>query len=70
MPSMLAYRVGAWCWVVTGLGHVALDVALQLAPASADKASLDAALRGHVFAVGGVQRTMLDVTKRYGARKA
>lgn len=61
MSPTLAYRVGAWCWIVTSIGHLSLDAALSLAPASPDSARLNAAMRENVFAIGGIRRTSLDV---------
>ena len=59
--SSILYRVGAWCWIVTGLAHLIIDAALSLAPASPDSARLNAAMRAHAFAVGGIRRTTLDL---------
>ncbi|MDC0673779.1 LIC_13387 family protein [Nannocystis radixulma] len=61
MPGTLAYRVGAWCWIATGIGHLSIEAALSLASASPESARLKAAMRENVLAIGGVPRTSLDV---------
>lgn len=61
MSPTLAYRVGAWCWIVTGIGHMSLDALLSRAAPSPEAARLNAAMRENVFALGGIPRTSLDV---------
>jgi MFS family permease len=60
MSSTLAYRIGAWSWIVCGVGHTVLDVAMRLSP-KPDEERVDAALRAHVFELGGIQRTSYEV---------
>ncbi|MEV6276916.1 hypothetical protein [Nocardia sp. NPDC051832] len=54
------YRVGAWCWIVTGLGHTAGDVYLRSRPSKAD-ATLDTVLRNHPFELMGTQRSHYEL---------
>lgn len=54
------YRVGACCWIVTGLGHTAGDVVMRLAPPEADNA-FDAMLRDHPFELLGTQTSHYDL---------
>lgn len=61
MSPTVAYRVGAWCWIVTGIGHLSVDALLSRASPSPEAARLNAAMRESVFAIGGIRRTSLDV---------
>lgn len=53
------YRIGAWAWIVCGLGHSTLDVLSRLQPSSSTK--VDDLLRGESFVLGGQQRTYYEV---------
>lgn len=57
----LSFRVGAWCWIITGTGHTLADTFMRLSPSDADE-SIDAALRAHPFELFGLQRTYYEVT--------
>ena len=54
------YRVGAWCWIVTGVGHTVTDVALRLSPPEADR-EFDAVLRDHPFELMGGRTSHYDL---------
>jgi ABC-type Na+ efflux pump permease subunit len=54
------YRVGAWCWIITGLGHTAGDVYLRLMPSDDDEA-FDAVLRNQTFELMGAQRSHYEL---------
>ncbi|WP_067857281.1 LIC_13387 family protein [Nocardia shimofusensis] len=54
------YRVGAWCWIATGLGHTVGDIALRLSPPEADSA-FDDMLRDHPFELMGAQTSYYDL---------
>ncbi|MDI6100312.1 hypothetical protein QLQ12_17030 [Actinoplanes sp. NEAU-A12] len=60
MQSALAFRIGAWSWIVCGTGHSILDVAMRLSP-SLEEERVDAVLRGQVMNLGGVSRTSYEV---------
>lgn len=57
---LVLYRIGAWCFIVNGLGHLAGEVILALSPDPAN-ATLDAALRDHYLELFGQRRSFLDV---------
>ncbi|MGW4720765.1 LIC_13387 family protein [Nocardia sp. NPDC004260] len=50
------YRIGAWCWIITGIGHSAGDVYLRLRPSAEDK-TFEAVLRNEPFELMGTQRS-------------
>ncbi|MEV4491304.1 hypothetical protein AB0K04_14430 [Micromonospora coxensis] len=54
------YRVGAWCWIITGLGHTATDIAMRLSPSDTDR-EFDAMLRDHPFALMGMQTSHYEL---------
>jgi len=56
-----SFRVGAWCWIITGAVHTLADIFLRLSPSAADD-SIDAAMRAHPFELLGLQRTYYEVT--------
>ena len=58
---MPGFRVGAWCWIATGVGHTLGDVFSRLFPADASQA-IDAAMRAHPFELFGLHRTYYQVT--------
>ena len=60
MQSILAYRIGAWSWIVCGAGHSILDIAMRLSP-TLDEERVDAVLRDQVFALGGISRSSYEV---------
>lgn len=61
LPVQRSFRVGAWCWIITGTGHTSADIFMRLSPSAADD-SIDAAMRAHPFELFGLQRTYYDVT--------
>ncbi len=59
--SLRLFRVGAWCWVVTGVGHTLADLSLRTFPSSEGEA-VDDFLRAHSLEVLGLDRTYYAVT--------
>lgn len=59
--SLRFFRVGAWCWVVTGVGHSLADIYLRIFPRAEDKA-IDDLMRAHSFDLLGMHRTYYEVT--------
>lgn len=58
--TLALFRTGAWCWVITGAGHSALEfVRLTGQPAESD-AAVTTAMRAHTVEFGGVTRSMYD----------
>lgn len=53
-----AFRVGAWAWVVTGAGHLAIT---GLQAIRAEESTAVTAMRAHEVAVGGIARSMYDL---------
>jgi hypothetical protein len=60
VSSTLAYRIGAWSWIVCGAAHTILDIAMRLSPTPADEA-LDDAMRAQPFELGGIERTTYEL---------
>jgi hypothetical protein len=58
MPS---FRIGAWCWIVTGTGHTLGDIYTRVFPSTADD-YIDAAMRAHPFELFGLHRTYYELT--------
>ncbi|WP_436496053.1 LIC_13387 family protein [Actinokineospora sp. HUAS TT18] len=58
----LLYRVGAWCWIITGVGHLTGEVLLRLS----NPTDADAALRGHFFELMGTRRSLMDMMTGFG----
>ncbi|MEU4625092.1 hypothetical protein AB0G04_34600 [Actinoplanes sp. NPDC023801] len=56
-----AFRVGAWAWLVTGAGHLALAAMLVLRPANPATAPVVAAMRDTEFGLGGLGRSIHDL---------
>ncbi|MFD4432518.1 hypothetical protein [Nocardia sp. NPDC058497] len=55
------YRIGAWCWIIAGLGHTVGDVVFtRLMPTDADKA-FDDVLRNQPFELVGSQRNHYEL---------
>lgn len=59
--ALPSFRVGAWCWIVTGTGHTLGDVYTRIFPTAADD-SIDAAMRAHPFELFGLHRTYYELT--------
>ncbi|MFI6292786.1 hypothetical protein ACIBEJ_14445 [Nonomuraea sp. NPDC050790] len=54
------YRTGAWCWIITGVGHTAGDLALRISSPAADR-DLDALLRSRPFDLLGTSTSHYDL---------
>lgn len=48
------FRAGAWCWILTGIGHLLGDIFLR---ATGGDPAIDAHLRAHALDLMGTQRT-------------
>ncbi|QGV78957.1 LIC_13387 family protein [Streptomyces ficellus] len=58
-----AFRAGAWAWVVTGAGHLALEGLLALRPEDPAAARATGAMRAYGIAFGGVRRSLYDIDR-------
>lgn len=61
LPVRRSFRIGAWCWIITGAGHTLGDIYLRNFASDADE-SIDAAMRAHPFDMLGLHRTYYEVT--------
>ncbi|GAB2967207.1 LIC_13387 family protein [Saccharothrix stipae] len=59
--ALTAFRIGAWAWVVTGVGHLAISVALALRPQEPAAARALAAMREYHTEIAGVRRSLRDL---------
>lgn len=57
----LFVRVGAWCWIVTGVVHNAIDIATRISPPESEK-QLNTLLRGLPFDLLGMGHSYYEVT--------
>jgi hypothetical protein len=55
----ISFRIGAWAWIVCGLGHTSLDVLSRVKPSGSTK--VDDFLRTQQFLLGGQERTYYEV---------
>ncbi|MGK2869136.1 MAG: LIC_13387 family protein [Mycobacterium sp.] len=53
MTDLTWFRVGAWCWITTGAGHLLGDIALR----TAGSTEIDDLMRTHSLDLMGTQRT-------------
>lgn len=53
------FRVGAWCWVATGVGHLIGDIGMRLM--GSGSAEVDAVMRAHSLDVFGVRRSYYEL---------
>ncbi|WP_437626776.1 LIC_13387 family protein [Sorangium sp. So ce1151] len=60
--AQVLFQVGAWAWVVTGVGHLAITALLlgRPAPPAAEKAVLEA-MRAHRTSMMGLSRDLLGL---------
>jgi hypothetical protein len=61
MRGLRVFRIGAWAWVATGLGHLATAVAIGLRPEDPAAARALAAMREHGIEIAGVRRSLRDL---------
>ncbi|CRK60849.1 hypothetical protein [Alloactinosynnema sp. L-07] len=59
------YRVGAWCWIVTGVGHLIGEVLLRLSP-SPEGTAAHAAMGEHYFELMGTRRSIQQMMTGFG----
>ncbi|WP_344366204.1 LIC_13387 family protein [Streptomyces gobitricini] len=59
--STTAFRTGAWAWVLTGAGHLALAAVMALRPEDPAGARATAAMRAYVVEIAGVRRSLYDI---------
>lgn len=55
------FRIGAWAWVATGVGHLAITVASALGPPEPSAARAVAAMREHSTEIAGLRRSLRDL---------
>ena len=58
-----AFRIGAWAWVVTGAGHLAIAGVLASRPEDAAAARAVAAMRDYVMEIGGIGRSLHQINQ-------
>ncbi|MEU1951322.1 LIC_13387 family protein [Nocardia rhamnosiphila] len=61
MSFNTAYKIGAWCWIATGTGHTAADIAMILLPKSAPERAIEEVMRSQPFDFPGLQRNYNDM---------
>ncbi|MGU3500668.1 LIC_13387 family protein [Mycobacterium sp. C31M] len=59
MVSHRWFRVGAWCWVATGAGHLIGDIGMRLLGSGSEE--VDAVMRAHTLDVFGVRRSYYEL---------
>ncbi|WP_024873868.1 LIC_13387 family protein [Saccharomonospora piscinae] len=59
--ALTFFRVGAWAWVATGVGHLALEAMMALGPEDPAAARAFAAMRQYTIEFGGIQRDLRDI---------
>lgn len=57
----LFVRAGAWCWIITGVVHNAIDIATRISPPESEK-QLNTLLRGLPFDLLGMGHSYYEVT--------
>lgn len=57
------FRIGAWAWVTTGVGHLAIAVALTWRPREPEAARAVAAMREYEMAIAGIARSLYEVNQ-------
>ncbi|WP_437691508.1 LIC_13387 family protein [Sorangium sp. So ce176] len=64
--AQVLFQVGAWAWVVTGIGHLAITALLLGRPATpaAETAVLDA-MRAHRMSMMGLSRDLLGLFREF-----
>ena len=64
--AQVLFQVGAWAWVVTGIGHLAITAVLLGRPATpaAETAVLDA-MRAHRMTMMGLSRDLLGLFRGF-----
>jgi xanthine/CO dehydrogenase XdhC/CoxF family maturation factor len=58
---MSNFRIGAWCWIVTGTGHTLIDISTRIFASDADE-FVDGTLRARSFGMLGLRRSLYDVS--------
>ncbi|MEV6523955.1 hypothetical protein AB0M43_18550 [Longispora sp. NPDC051575] len=61
MKTLTLFRVGAWSWVVTGVGHTVLDTLMSLRPTPPEDEAITAAMKAHTLEIGGIARSTSDL---------
>lgn len=59
--ALALFRVGAWAWIVTGVGHLVITVVMALRPEDPAAARALAAMREYSVEVAGVRRSLRDI---------
>ncbi|MCE6998168.1 hypothetical protein LZG04_25710 [Saccharothrix sp. S26] len=61
--ALSVFRIGAGAWVVTGVGHLALTVAVALQPRQPTAARAVAAMRAHTTEIAGLRRSLYELDR-------
>ena len=61
--ALLTFRIGAWSWLITGVGHLLLTAALRLRPATPAGERAVAAMREHGLELAGLRRSLYDINQ-------
>ncbi|MFE9747883.1 hypothetical protein ACFYOT_23505 [Saccharothrix saharensis] len=61
--ALRGFRVGAWAWVVTGVGHLAIAAVLTAGPEDAAASRALTAMRERSIEIAGLRRSLYDVNQ-------
>lgn len=61
--GLKVFRIGAWAWVVTGVGHLATAALLASRPEDPAARSALVAMREYGTEIAGVRRSLLDLDR-------
>ena len=61
--ALKVFRIGAWAWVATGVGHLAAAALLASGPEDPDSAPALAAMREYGTEITGIRRSLLDLDR-------
>lgn len=61
--GLKVFRIGAWAWVVTGVGHLATAALLASRPEDPAASSALVAMREYGTEIAGVRRSLLDLDR-------
>lgn len=61
--ALKVFRIGAWAWVVTGVGHLATAALLASRPEDPAAAPVLAAMREHGTEIAGIRRSLFELDR-------
>ncbi|MFJ6676068.1 hypothetical protein ACIQMJ_33630 [Actinosynnema sp. NPDC091369] len=61
--ALRGFRIGAWAWVVTGVGHLAIAAAMAARPEDPATSRALTAMREHGVEIAGLRRSLLDLDR-------